>query len=43
MIISSIPKTKINLEKLIEEVLKGEEVVITKYGNQIAKLVIYRK
>lgn len=43
MQVVSISQAKIGLDKLIEEVLNGKEVVITKYGKPVAKLLIYRK
>lgn len=42
MLVVSISQAKIGLSKLIEKVLKGEEVIITKYGKPVAKLTPYR-
>lgn len=39
----NIHKAKTNLSKLIEEMLKGEDVVIAKAGKPVAKLVIYKE
>ena len=38
----NIHKAKTHLSKLIEKVLKGEEVVIAKYGKPLVKLEPYR-
>lgn len=46
MQVVSITKAKINFYKLIEKVLKGEEIIITKYGKpgaKISRLFIIRK
>lgn len=42
MMVISISQAKVIFSELIEKVLKGEEVIITKYGKPVAKLVIYR-
>lgn len=39
----SVTQAKVNLSKLIEKVLKGEEVIITKYGKPVVTLTPYRK
>lgn len=38
MQIVTIHQAKINFTELIEKVLKGEEIIITKYGKPVAKL-----
>lgn len=42
MIIRNISEAKAQLSKLIALVLKGEEVVISKAGQPVVKLVIHR-
>lgn len=39
----NIHQAKTNLSKLIEKTLNGEEVVIAKAGQPVAKLVAYKK
>lgn len=39
----SINQAKINFYKLVEKVIKGEEIIITKYGKPISKLAPYKK
>lgn len=41
MQITNISEAKASLSKLIEQVLKGEEVIIGKAGRPVAKLVPY--
>ena len=41
MQITNISEAKASLSKLIEKVLKGEEVIIGKAGKPVAKLVPY--
>ena len=41
MHITNISEAKASLSKLVEKVLKGEEVVIGKSGKPVAKLVPY--
>ncbi len=41
MQITNISEAKANLSKLVEKVLKGEEVIIGKAGRPVAKLVPY--
>ena len=41
MQITNISEAKANLSRLIEKVLKGEEVIIGKAGKPVAKLVPY--
>jgi prevent-host-death family protein len=41
MQITNISDARANLSKLIEKVLKGEEVIIGKAGKPVAKLVPY--
>lgn len=41
MLITNISEAKANLSKLIEQVLKGEEVIIGKAGKPMVKLVLY--
>lgn len=43
MIIYNIYAAKTNLSKLIDKVLKGEEVVIAKAGKPVAKLTAYKE
>lgn len=43
MLTTNIYQAKTNLSKLIEQVLKGEEVIIAKAGKPVAKLVEYKK
>lgn len=38
----SISQAKANFSKLIKKVLQGEEIILTKYGKPVAKLVIYQ-
>lgn len=40
---TNLHEAKTNLSKLIELVLKGEEVVICKAGQPVAKLVSFRQ
>ena len=42
MIIKNISKAKAQLSSLIEQVLKGNEILIGKAGRPIAKLVPYK-
>ena len=41
MQMTNISEAKASLSKLIEKVLKGQEVIITKAGKPVAKLVPY--
>jgi len=41
MQITNISKAKASLSKLVERVMKGEEVIIGKAGKPVAKLVPY--
>ena len=41
MQITNISDAKANLSKLVEKVMKGEEVIIGKSGKPVAKLVPY--
>jgi prevent-host-death family protein len=41
MYITNISNAKASLSKLIEQVLKGQEVIIAKAGKPVAKLVPY--
>lgn len=41
MQITNISDAKANLSKLVEKVLKGEEIIIGKAGKPVAKLVPY--
>ena len=43
MQIVSISQAKVNFSKLIEKVLIGEEIIITKYGKPVAKLIPYKE
>lgn len=43
MQIINIHKAKTNLSKLIEQTLKGEEVIIAKAGKPVAKLSAYKE
>lgn len=43
MQITNISEAKASLSKLIEKVLKGEEVIIGKAGKPVAKLVPYNQ
>ena len=43
MQVTNIYQAKTQLSKLIEQALKGEEVVIAKSGTPMVKLVPYRK
>lgn len=43
MQIFNIHQAKTNLSKLIEQTLKGEEVIIAKAGKPVAKLSVYEK
>ena len=43
MITTNIYQAKTNLSKLIEEVLKGNEVTIAKAGKPVARLVSYKE
>lgn len=43
MKIANIHEAKTNLSKLIESVLAGEEVIISKAGKPIVKLIPYSK
>ena len=43
MTITNIHQTKTQLSRLIEQVLKGEEIVIAKAGKPVAKLVPYQE
>lgn len=43
MLIRNIFEAKTNLSKLIERVLAGKEVIITKAGKPVAKLVSYKE
>lgn len=40
---ANLHEAKTNLSKLIDLVLKGEEVIICKAGNPVAKLVPFRE
>lgn len=40
---TNLHDAKTNLSKLVELVAKGEEVIICKAGQPVAKLVAYRK
>ena len=40
---TNIYQAKTNLSKLIEKVLKGEEVIIAKAGKPVAKLTPYKE
>jgi prevent-host-death family protein len=42
MVIRNISQAKAELSALIEEVLKGNEVILVKAGNPVAKLIRYR-
>jgi prevent-host-death family protein len=39
----SLYSVKTNLSKLIEELVPGDELVITNHGNPVAKLVAYKE
>jgi prevent-host-death family protein len=41
MVITTVSDAKMNLSRLIELVLQGEEVIIEKAGKPVAKLVSY--
>jgi prevent-host-death family protein len=41
MVITNISEAKASLSKLIEQVLRGEEVIIGKAGKPVAKIVPY--
>ena len=43
MLMTNIYQAKTNLSKLIEKVLKGEEVIIAKAGKPVAKLTPYKE
>ena len=43
MQIANISETKAKLSALIEKVLAGEEVIITKAGKPVARLIRYRE
>ena len=43
MQIFNIHQAKTNLSKLIEKAQKGEEVIIAKAGNPVAKLSVYKE
>ena len=42
MVKANLHEAKTNLSKLVDRALKGEEVIICKAGNPIAKLVPFR-
>ncbi len=42
MIVTNIHEAKTQLSKLIEKVLEGEEVVISKAGKPLVKMVAYQ-
>lgn len=42
MIVRNISQAKAELSALIEEVQKGEEVILAKAGKPVAKLIAYR-
>ena len=42
MKITNIQEAEINLEELVEAVLRGEEVVISKSGNPVVQLIPYQ-
>jgi prevent-host-death family protein len=42
MVVRNISEAKAELSALIEEVLKGNEVILAKAGKPVAKLVAYR-
>jgi prevent-host-death family protein len=42
MVVRNISQAKAELSALIEEVLKGNEVILAKAGKPVAKLVPYR-
>jgi prevent-host-death family protein len=42
MILRNISQAKAELSSLIEEVLKGNEVIVAKAGKPVARLVAYR-
>lgn len=42
MIVTNIHEAKTQLSKLIEKVLEGEEVVISKAGKPLVKLIAYQ-
>lgn len=43
MVITNIAEAKATLSKLIQRVLKGEEVIIGKAGKPVARLVAYQE
>lgn len=43
MVKANLHEAKTNLSKLVDRALKGEEVIICKAGNPIAKLVPFRQ
>jgi len=42
MVVKNISEAKAGLSALIEEVLKGNEVILAKAGKPVARLVAYR-
>lgn len=43
MLIANIHQAKTHLSKLLEEVIKGKEIIIAKAGKPVAKLVVYKE
>ena len=43
LIVSNIHEAKTNLSKLLDQVQKGKEVIISKAGVPVAKLVLFTK
>ena len=43
MVIRNISEAKAELSALIEQVQKGEEVILAKAGKPVAKIVAYRR
>lgn len=43
MLVVSLSQAKKNFYELIEKVIKGEVVVITKYGKRVVELVVYNR
>lgn len=43
MLVANIFQAKTQLSKLIEEVLKGKEVIIAKAGKPVVKLIAYKE
>ena len=43
MVVRNIPEAKTQLSALIEEVLKGNEVILAKAGKPVARIVPYER